>query len=496
MLPNLRRPGRSLQGLPLALSPPPSPPADLDAELANMPPPLFDFSLFSSDRARGRNARLPVAVTSTLHADVPFPSDDRDRVLQALLGDATSYAASNASHLPSAAAEDRQRFQNSLAHQRIEQVAASAQEMLRGQGPAFQPQNFVNLVNNRFPAPPQNLPSTFDFDGRDTSLASFFYQPNQLVSSMEHYEPQGSGRPSRMHGQQASFQAPSQGWTHRPVPSRWSSDFASAPSPLPSPPALINTQQREPTPSSFHSNLPWDLRWGGLPATVDTNVAQGFRFRQQLHQEHQQQQQQQQQAQRQGQQQPQQQEQLQQQHPRHHMTQSPPLGAAAMDAAMHISDSGFRHLTSNPQLARTFTFLPSQRPVEAQGGCRDQAASPYQSISPETGSLAEQYGFQNTSLENEDTSNDALLAYTRRLLKQEGPNQELLQVPERQSQLAWGDQVSHTVPMRLSSCYVLLVLLHSLKPHWLILGHLWPLTPWFSILILCSQLPHFHLRSY
>ncbi|KAL3138495.1 hypothetical protein ABBQ32_006285 [Trebouxia sp. C0010 RCD-2024] len=425
MLPSLRRPGRSLQGLPSALSPPPSPPADLDAELANMPPPLFDFGLFSSDRARGRNARLPVAVTSTLHADVPFPSDDR--VLQALLGDATSYAASNASHLPSAAAEDRQRFQNSLAHQRIEQVAASAQELLRGQGPgSFQPRTF----NHRFPSPPQNFPSGFDFDGRDTTLASFFHQPSQLVSSMEHYEPQGSGRPSRMHGQQASFQSPSQGWMHRPVASRRSSDFAPAPSPLPSPPALVNTQQREPTPSSLQSNLPWDLRWGGLPATVDSNIAQGFRLREQLQQEQQHQQQQQ---------QHQQQQQQQQQQQRHQMAQSPSLGAAAMDAAMHNADSGFRHLTSNPQLARTFTFLPSQRAVEPQSGFRDQPASPYQSISPETGSLAEQYGFSSTSLENEEASNDAFLAYTRRLVKQEGPHQELLQVPERQSQLTWGD---------------------------------------------------------
>lgn len=111
-----------------------------------------------------------------------------------------------------------------------------------------------------------------------------------------------------------------------------------------------------------------------------------------------------------------------------------------MYAAIHNADSGFRHLTSNPQLARTFTFLPSQRAMEPQGGFRDQPASPYQFMSPETGSLAEQYGFSNTSLENEDASNDAFLAYTRRLVKQEGPNPELPQVPERQSQLTWGDQ--------------------------------------------------------
>lgn len=398
-------------------------------------PPLFDFSLFSSDRARGRNARLPVAVTSTLHADVRLPPDNR--VLQALLGDATSFAASNSSHLPSAAAEDRQRIHNTLAHQRIDQVAASAQELLRGQGSSFLPHG-----GNRFPSPPHNFPSSFDFDGRDSALASLFYQPNQLVSSMEHYEPQGSGRPGRMHGPQSSFQSPSQGWTHRPVPSRHSADFASAPSPLPSPPALINTQQREPTPGSLQANLPWDLRWGGLPTIVDANVAQGFRLREQLQQEQQQVQQQQ----RQGQSQQQQQQQQ-----RHQLVQSPPLGAAAMDAALHSSDSGFRHLTGNPQLPRTFTFLPSHRSMEPQGGFRDQAGPPYQSISPETGSLAEQYGFPNTSLETEETTNEAFLAYSRRLVKQEVPNQDLLQAHERQAHLAWGDQVGHNVLCILAS---------------------------------------------
>ena len=405
MLPTLRRPGRSLHGLPSAPSPPPSPPGDLDPDLANMQP-LFDFGLFSSERARGRNARLPVAVTSTLHADVPLPPDNQ--ILQALLGEATSFAASSASQLSSAAAEDRQRIQNSLAQQRIEQVAASAQELLRNQGPPFPSQG-----SNRFPSPPQNLPSSFDFTDRDSmALANLLQQPTQLVSSMEHYEPQGSGRPGRMHGQHPSFQAPSQGWTHKPVPSQRAT-------PLPSPLALINTQQRELNSNSIHSALPWDVRWGGLPTNLDSSVTEGFRFREQL--------QQQQQAQRQEQQ---------QQQRRQPVTQSPSLGAAAMEAAQHSSDSGFRLLTSNPQQPRTLTFLPSNRSVESQGGFRDQTGSSFPPLTHTTGSSAKSYDFSGSSMTNEDPSND-FLAYSRRLLSQEAPHQDLLQLP-------WGNQVSHT----------------------------------------------------
>ena len=411
MLPTLRRPGRSLQSLPSAPSPPPSPPADLDPDLANMQP-LFDFGLFSSERVRGRNARLPVAVTSTLHADVPLPPDNQ--ILQALLGEATSFAASSASQLSFAAAEDRQRIQNSLAQQRIEQVAASAQELLRNQGPPFPLHG-----SNRFPSPPQNLPSSFDFTDRDSmALASLLQQPSQLVSSMEHYEPQGSGRPSRMHGQHPSFQAPSQGWTHRPVSSQRAS-------PLPSPPALINTQQHELNYNSLHSALPWDVRWGGLPTNVDATFAQSFRFREPLQQE--------QQAPRQEQHQHQQQQQQQRRVPC-----SPPLGATGMEAAQHTSDSGFRHLTSNPQQPRTFTFLPSNRSMESQGGFSDQIGSPFQSLTHAPGSSSEPYGFLGSSVTNEESNNEAFLAYSRRLLSQEAPNQDLLQLP-------WGNQVSHAV---------------------------------------------------
>jgi len=249
MLPSLRRPSRSLLGLPSGPSPPPSPPGGLDPELTNIPP-LFDFNLFNPERARGRNARLPVAVTSTLHS----PSDAADdMVLQALLGDATSFAASSASQLASAASVERQQLQNSLAHQRIEQVAASAQELLRFQGPSF-PHSAPLYSSNHFPSPPQNLPNNLgDLMSRERTLASLLQQPNQLVSSLEHYEPPGSGRPGRMHGQQQSrFQSPQSGsWIHKPVPSMRQADFGSGLSPLPSPPALLNTQQRPYTPGNL-----------------------------------------------------------------------------------------------------------------------------------------------------------------------------------------------------------------------------------------------------
>ena len=420
-LPTLRRPGRSLQSVPSGLSPPPSPPGDLDPDSANMQP-LFDFGLFSSERARGRNARLPVAVTSTLHADVPLPPDNQ--ILQALLGEATSFASSSASQLPSAAAEDRQHIQNSLAQQRIEQVAASAQQLLRSQGPSF-----ASHSSNRFPSPPENLPSSFDFTDRDSvALASLLQQPNQLVSSMEHYEPQGSGRPGRMHGHHPSFQAPSQGWTHRPVPPRRAPEFASGPSSLASPPALINTQQHELNSNSLHNALPWDVRWGGLPTNLDATVAQSFRFKEQLQQEQQAQRQEQQQLRHHHHQQQQQQQ-------PHCMTHSPHLGAAALEAAQHSSDPGFRHLTSNPQQPRTFTFLPSNRSVDSQAGFRDQNGSPFQSVLCATGNSVEPYGFPSSSQTNEEASNEAFLAYSRRLLRQEAPNQDLLQPP-------WGNQVS------------------------------------------------------
>ena len=88
---------------------------------------------------------------------------------------------------------------------------------------------------------------------RERTLASLLQQPNQLVSSLEHYEPPGSGRPGRMHGQQQSrFQSPQSGsWIHKPVPSMRHADFGSGLSPLPSPPALLNTQQRPYTPGNL-----------------------------------------------------------------------------------------------------------------------------------------------------------------------------------------------------------------------------------------------------
>ena len=425
---SMRRPGRSLQGLSSTVSPPSSPPAgDLD-------PPLFDFSLFHPDRSRGKNARLPVAVTSTLHSDLP-PANDL--VLQALLGDATSFAASSASQLPSAAAADRQHIQNSLAQQRIKQSAASATELLQGTGPSF-----PSHTSNRFPSPPQHLPSDPDSIGRDRAFASLLQLPNQLVSSIEHYEPQGSGRPGRMHGQQASFTSPSQSWVHKPVPSRRLSDFGPAPSPLASPPALFNTQQQQQqqqqrqTTSSIQSMLPWDLnRWGGLPTDVEANVAQSFRL-----QDQQQQPQLPVDAQRQQQQQPQQPQQ------QYRMTHTTPLGAAAMDAAQYGSGSGLRHLAGEQhrQQPPSFTFLPSSQSLESLAGFRDQMGSPLQYMPHVTGGTppAEQFGFPDSTFSHDEVSNDTLMAYSRHLAR-EGPGQDLLPLPDRQSQLPWGLQVRH-----------------------------------------------------
>lgn len=272
-LPNLRRPNRGLLGLPSGPSPPPSPPGDMDPEVANIPP-LFDFSLFNPDRVRGRNTRLPVAVTSTLHT----PSDTADdMVLQAILGDATSFAASGANQLASAATREQQQLQNTLAHHRIEQVAASAQELLRFQGPSFP--HAAPQYSTHFPSPPQNLSNRLgDLSSRDSSLASLLQQPNQLISTLEHYEAPGSGRPGRMHGQQQSrFTSPqSSNWIHKPVPTRRQSDLGSGLSPLPSPPALLNTQQRPHTPGSLQvsnasvmvgtADIALDLRFCCLPA--------------------------------------------------------------------------------------------------------------------------------------------------------------------------------------------------------------------------------------
>ncbi|KAL0038679.1 hypothetical protein WJX79_002882 [Trebouxia sp. C0005] len=122
MLPSLRRPSRSLLGLPSGPSPPPSPPGGLDPELTNIPP-LFDFNLFNPERARGKNARLPVAVTSTLHS-------------------------------PSDAADDM--------------------------GPSF-PHSAPLYSSNHFPLPPQNLPNSLgDVMSRERTLATLLRQPNQL----------------------------------------------------------------------------------------------------------------------------------------------------------------------------------------------------------------------------------------------------------------------------------------------------------------------------
>ncbi|DBB00091.1 TPA: hypothetical protein ACH3X1_013944 [Trebouxia sp. C0004] len=391
MLPSLRRPSRSLLGLPSGPSPPPSPPGGLDPELTNIPP-LFDFNLFNPERARGRNARLPAAVTSTLHS----PSDAADdMVLQALL-DPTSIAASSASQLASAESVERQQLQNTLAHQRIEQVAASAHELLRFQGPSFP--HSAPLYSSHFPSPPQNLFNSLgDAMSRERTLASLLQQPNQLVSSLEHYELPGSGRPGRLHGQQQSrFQSPQSGsWINKPVPSMRQADFGSGLSPLPSPPALLNTQQRPHTPGNLQSLLPWDFnRWGGLPIDVEANVAQGFRLREQQWQQQQQQQQQ------------------------------------AQQQAQRTAESEFQHQNND------FSFpLPLPQSGDPQRGGHHQLGSQFQYNLTSTSAgmtQADQYGVPE-ALGGEEGGNEAFLPYSRRLMRQEGP--------ERQPLLPWAIQV-------------------------------------------------------
>ena len=467
-LPSLRRHPRSLLGSPAGLSPPPSPP-DLDTELAHIAP-LFDFSLFDPERARGRNARLPVAVTSTLHS-----SSDRadDLVLQTLLGDATSFAASNASQLASATAE-QQHLQSTLALQRIEQMAASAQEMLRVQGPSF-PHSAPQYPNS-FPSPPQNFPSDFSF--KDRALASLLEQPNQLVTSMEHYEAAGSGRPGRSNGQQQPrFHSPSPGWLHKPVASRWPSDFGSSFNTLRSPPALINSQQQNlPTPGSLQvqhppqllllglcgmlwvptsmhptlsdykatiwytvficqhtlaralhwqlsassepgsfgriigswpvicmqSLLPWDFnRWGGFPTDVEQNVAHGFRLREQ-----QQQQQQAQEAQ-----------------------QSPVLQLNPDQDLRHQveSQSAFAHQGNQPSHLHSFSFQQLRSHTSDPQSAYHQLGGPQgymQQAGPASaaGLPTNQYNSPQSL-----TGDEAFLAYSRRLVRQELPIQEMMQ---------------------------------------------------------------------
>lgn len=401
-LPSLRHPHRSLLGLPSGPSPPPSPPGDIDPEVANIPP-LFDFNLFNPDRIRGRNMRLPVAVTSTLHT----PSDTADdMVLQAILGDATSFAASGANQLASAATRERQQLQNTLAHHRIEQVAASAQELLRFQGPALP--HAASQYSNHFPSPPQNLPNRLgDLSSMDSSLASLLQQPNQLVSTLEHYEAPGSGRPGRMHGQQQSrFTSPqSSNWVHKPVPTRRQSDLGSGLSPLPSPPALLNTQQRPHTPGSLQSLLPWDFnRWGGLPTDIEANVAQGFRLREQQQAQAQQQQQQQQQL----------------------------SGAAP---APHTSDSEFR------QQIQDYSFLHRSSQAHELHSAYNQLDSPFHYTLPNATAAmpqADAYGFSEAF--NSDGGSEALMPYPRRLMRQDVPPQDML--TDRQPLLPWGVQES------------------------------------------------------
>lgn len=265
-LPPLQRPGHARYSMPSAPSPPAIPP-----DFPGLQAPLFNFPIFDQDRSRGRNARLPVAVTSTLLAN-PEPDD---LVLQ-LLGDAQSYAASGTNQLP-VNEDQRQHMQSALAQSRIQHLAASAQERLRVQNPSFPPtasHSSSRQTEPRFqPEPSQHDRQTLQ------SLAGMLQQqqrqPMHSVHTVEHYEPQGSGRPGRTAAQQShSYQPPSNHWTHRQV----------LPTQAELRPGLTRLTPHPQSP--LHSpdasrqfdatvDLPWDLNtWGRLPADIEQKQQQ------------------------------------------------------------------------------------------------------------------------------------------------------------------------------------------------------------------------------
>ena len=247
-----------------------------------MQQPLFNFALFNPDRARGKHARLPVAVTSTLHAD-PAPDD---LVLQALLGDAQSYAASGTHQLP-VNEDQRQQVQSALAHQRIQQLAASAQERLRVQGPSLPAQPAAHIPSRYLQ---QRNSAESAHSGMHSPLGGPLLSPMPIVDTIEHYEPLGSGRPSRASAQPGGqYQPPSNNWVHRQINPR-QPDFRAGLTRLTpflqSDPRDMQQQQQQqqhqhhlhqqPEPQAdMHSILPWDAsRWGGLPASLEQSLRQ------------------------------------------------------------------------------------------------------------------------------------------------------------------------------------------------------------------------------
>lgn len=154
----------------------------------------------------------------------------------------------------------------------------------------------------------------------------------------------------------------------------------------------------------MQSLLPWDFnRWGGLPTDIEANVAQGFRLREQQQQAQAQQQQQQQQ-----------------------------LPSAA--PAQHTSDSEFR------QQIHDYSFMQRSTQANELHGAYNQLDSPFHYNLPSATAAmpqADAYGFSEAF--NSDGGSEAFMPYSRRLMRQDVPHQDML--TDRQPLLPWGVQV-------------------------------------------------------
>ena len=409
-------------------------------DFPGMQPPLLNFGLFDPERARGKNARLPVAVTSTLHApsDLPLASDDV--VLQALLGDATSYAASGTNQLP-VNDDQRQQVQSALAHQRIQQLAASAQERLRVQGPSF-PQSAAQYFGRQSQSYP--TAEATQHDRQNLQRLAGLLQPSvPSVNTIEHYEPLGSGRPTRTSAQQSHSyqQPPSNNWIHRQVLPRQhdARPGLTRLTPAPHSPSPTMHARRQPEPNlDLHSMFPWDPnRWGGLPVDFEQNL----KLRQQ--------------------------QQQQQQH-----TQSSTTAAhenSMLDpnllggyASLHNerehaprnsifgqgldTAGGYRPQSSDPAAAYRGQSPDAATGYRAQPSLFDAPHHYFQASSGPT--AAENFGFPEP-FAAADSSNDALQAYSQRLrqdMQSQGPPQ---QQPRQNTFPAWANQVCCCLPLVL-----------------------------------------------
>ena len=113
------------------------------------------------------------------------------------------------------------------------------------------------------------------------------------------------------------------------------------------------------------------------------------------------------------------------------------------------SEYEYRHQGSeqHPQQPNNISFLnPSAQSVMPQGG---YLGSQFQYNMPHVTAAmpqADQFGFPEF-VSADDAMNEAFLSYSRRLSKQDAPNQDMLQLQNRPSQIPWGAQVG--VPFHL-----------------------------------------------